>query len=66
MVKGKCPSGFEDVANDCPEWDKSCGCHGPVMQKGYVGWAAGATGPDVRVCLVSVFPNSFVSIFALT
>jgi cyclophilin family peptidyl-prolyl cis-trans isomerase len=45
-VKGSCPPGYESVPNDCPEWDKSCGCHGPVMTRGMVGWAAGATGPD--------------------
>jgi cyclophilin family peptidyl-prolyl cis-trans isomerase len=45
-VKGSCPPGYESVPNDCPEWDKSCGCHGPVMTRGMVGWAAGSTGPD--------------------
>jgi cyclophilin family peptidyl-prolyl cis-trans isomerase len=50
-VKGPCPAeqDAEDVPNDCPEWDKSCGCHGPVMTHGMVGWAAGATGPDFFV-----------------
>ena len=46
IPKGKCPVGFENVPNDCPSWDSKCGCHGPVMTKGMVGWAAGATGPD--------------------
>ncbi|KAL3912132.1 MAG: hypothetical protein SGILL_007005, partial [Bacillariaceae sp.] len=33
--------------NDCPAWDEHCGCHGPVMTKGAVAWAAGqAGGPD--------------------
>jgi hypothetical protein len=45
-VKGTCPQGSEGVPNDCPDWDKTCGCHGPVMTKGMVAWAAGATGPD--------------------
>jgi hypothetical protein len=46
-VKGSCPSGYETVPNDCPEWDEHCGCHGPVMTRGMVGWAAGsAGGPD--------------------
>jgi hypothetical protein len=45
-VKGTCPRGSEGVPNDCPDWDKTCGCHGPVMTKGMVAWAAGATGPD--------------------
>lgn len=45
-VKGICPAGSEKVPNDCPGWDKSCGCHGPVMKRGMVGWAAGQMGPD--------------------
>jgi hypothetical protein len=46
-VKGSCPSGSETVPNDCPEWDERCGCHGPVMTRGMVGWAAGSPGgPD--------------------
>jgi hypothetical protein len=45
-VKGTCPRGSEGVSNDCPDWDKSCGCHGPVLTRGMVAWAAGATGPD--------------------
>jgi hypothetical protein len=46
-IKGTCPPGFENVKNDCPAWDKQCGCHGPVMTKGAVAWAAGqAGGPD--------------------
>lgn len=44
--KGNCPAGYETVPNECPEWDTECNCHGPVMTKGMVGWAAGATGPD--------------------
>lgn len=44
---GPCPEGLDSVPNDCPEWDKNCGCHGPIMTKGAVGWAAGqAGGPD--------------------
>jgi cyclophilin family peptidyl-prolyl cis-trans isomerase len=45
-VKGSCPTGYETVKNDCPDWDKTCACHGPVMTRGMVGWAAGQTGPD--------------------
>jgi hypothetical protein len=46
-IKGTCPPGFENVKNDCPARDKQCGCHGPVMTKGAVAWAAGgAGGPD--------------------
>jgi hypothetical protein len=44
--RGECPPGFESVENTCPEWDLHCGCHGPIMTKGMVGWAAGETGPD--------------------
>lgn len=44
--KGVCPAGAEAVHNDCPPWDAECGCHGPVMRRGYVAWAAGKTGPD--------------------
>ena len=48
-VKGSCPTqgGAEKVRNNCPAWDKQCGCHGPVMTRGAVAWAAGqAGGPD--------------------
>lgn len=45
-IKGSCPSGAERVHNECPPWDAACGCHGPVMQRGYVAWAAGQMGPD--------------------
>ena len=45
-VKGSCPAGSESVKNDCPKWDVQCACHGPVMTRGMVGWAAGETGPD--------------------
>jgi cyclophilin family peptidyl-prolyl cis-trans isomerase len=45
-TKGSCPVGVESIRNECPPWDASCGCHGPVMTRGMVGWAAGKTGPD--------------------
>jgi len=46
-VRGLCPPGAEEVSNECPDWDKQCGCHGPVMTRGAVAWAAGdAGGPD--------------------
>ena len=49
-VLGTCPEGAESVKNDCPEWDKHCGCHGPVMTRGAIAWAAGqAGGPDFFV-----------------
>lgn len=45
-VKGSCPAGYENVKNECPKWDQHCSCHGPIMERGHVAWAAGATGPD--------------------
>lgn len=46
-VKGTCPRGAQDVPNECPSWDSQCGCHGPLMSRGAVAWAAGqAGGPD--------------------
>jgi len=47
--KGPCPAGYETVPNHCPDYDASCGCHGPVMTRGLVAWAAGKTGPDFFV-----------------
>lgn len=45
--KGRCPdAAAAAVPNHCPAWDAECGCHGPVMTRGMVGWAAGKTGPD--------------------
>ena len=44
--RGACPPGFETIENKCPEHDTKCGCHGPLMERGMVGWAAGKTGPD--------------------
>ena len=46
-ILGSCPPGAQKISNDCPPWDKDCGCHGPVMTRGAVAWAAGsAGGPD--------------------
>ncbi|KAL7566121.1 hypothetical protein ACA910_003894 [Epithemia clementina (nom. ined.)] len=45
--KGSCPPGMDTIKNgECPKWDPSCACHGPLMERGMVGWAAGKTGPD--------------------
>lgn len=44
--RGPCPAGMESIVNECPAWDPNCGCHGPLMERGMVGWAAGETGPD--------------------
>ena len=54
-VRGSCPPGSEGVDNDCPTWDQHCGCHGPVMTRGAVAWAAGeAGGPDF---FIDAYPN---------
>ena len=46
-VFGTCPEEYKTVKQDCPPHDPNCGCHGPVMVHGMVGWAAGtAGGPD--------------------
>jgi cyclophilin family peptidyl-prolyl cis-trans isomerase len=47
--RGPCPASVRDVHNDCPAWDTNCGCHGPIMTRGTVGWAGGGTGPDFFV-----------------
>lgn len=46
--KGTCPpGGATEEIGECPTWDPSCGCHGPIMTRGSVGWAAGTPGgPD--------------------
>mmetsp|Transcript_27639 Transcript_27639/g.56426 ORF Transcript_27639/g.56426 Transcript_27639/m.56426 type:complete len:319 (+) Transcript_27639:120-1076(+) len=51
---GPCPpnsSPSEDESKqthtrECPKHDPHCGCHGPIMTKGMVGWAGGGGGPD--------------------
>ena len=46
-VFGACPDEYKSDKQDCPPHDPSCGCHGPVMVHGMVGWAAGTSGgPD--------------------
>lgn len=41
-VLGECPEEFRGAPkHDCPEHDPNCGCHGPIMHRGMVGWAAG-------------------------
>ncbi|KAL7467980.1 hypothetical protein ACHAXS_008205 [Conticribra weissflogii] len=40
---------YESKRRTCPEHDPNCGCHGPVMTKGMVGWAGGGGGPDFFV-----------------
>lgn len=53
--KGPCPRGVDFKADfpgrECFEHDPNCGCHGPIMTKGMVGWAGGGTGPDFFIVL---------------
>eukprot|EP01013_Petalomonas_cantuscygni_P001601 TRINITY_DN11614_c0_g1_i1.p1 TRINITY_DN11614_c0_g1~~TRINITY_DN11614_c0_g1_i1.p1 ORF type:complete len:236 (+),score=16.75 TRINITY_DN11614_c0_g1_i1:124-831(+) len=45
--KGPCPPDARlDPNRRCPPHDPKCGCHGPIMSYGQVGWAGGGTGPD--------------------
>lgn len=46
VTKGVCPPGYDEKTDDCPPEQFACGCHGPTMTRGLVGWAAGKTGPD--------------------
>ena len=49
-VFGNCPAEYQNVTQVCPPHDPRCGCHGPVMVRGDVGWAGGtAGGPDFFV-----------------
>ena len=47
---GPCPiiNANYDIPNTkgCPPHDPNCGCHGPIMTRGMVGWAGGKAGPD--------------------
>jgi len=46
-TKGNCPVEYRGKSQPvCPKHDPDCGCHGPTMTKGMVGWAGGGTGPD--------------------
>ena len=50
VVKGDCPPGAsKDPNRQCPSHDPNCGCHGPIMKRGMVGWAGGSAGPDFFV-----------------
>ena len=55
---GPCPVADYKSAARCPAHDPNCGCHGPVMTRGMVGWAGGGGGPDF-------FINTFVSAASL-
>jgi len=45
-VLGPCPDENYKPKLKCPSHDPNCGCHGPIMTKGMVGWAGGGGGPD--------------------
>ncbi|EOD29086.1 hypothetical protein EMIHUDRAFT_113875 [Emiliania huxleyi CCMP1516] len=51
VEKGGCPDGVPPPTDRkrCPSHDPKCGCHGPLMGKGMVGWAGGSAGPDFFV-----------------
>ena len=54
VVKGDCPAGVvPDGKRACPKHDPNCGCHGPIMSKGMVGWAGGSAGPDLFIYTAS-------------
>lgn len=46
VALGPCPVEDYVPKSKCPAHDPHCGCHGPVMTKGMVGWAGGGAGPD--------------------
>jgi len=46
VVLGPCPNPDYKPKSKCPAHDPNCGCHGPIMTKGMVGWAGGGGGPD--------------------
>eukprot|EP00551_Chaetoceros_affinis_P011566 CAMPEP_0203662310 /NCGR_PEP_ID=MMETSP0090-20130426/319_1 /ASSEMBLY_ACC=CAM_ASM_001088 /TAXON_ID=426623 /ORGANISM="Chaetoceros affinis, Strain CCMP159" /LENGTH=288 /DNA_ID=CAMNT_0050525075 /DNA_START=18 /DNA_END=884 /DNA_ORIENTATION=+ len=45
-ILGECPEEMKGKKHDCPPHDPNCGCHGPIMKKGMIAWAAGKGGPD--------------------
>ena len=51
---GPCPLENFKPKNKCPDHDPNCGCHGPIMKKGMVGWAGGGGGPDF---FINTFKN---------
>lgn len=46
VLLGPCPIENYTPELECPEHDPKCGCHGPIMTKGMVGWAGGGNGAD--------------------
>jgi hypothetical protein len=56
ISKGPCPNGVDGAAvykdRTCFPHDPQCGCHGPIMHRGMVGWAGGrGGGPDFFIYL---------------
>jgi hypothetical protein len=50
VEKGPCPAGATlDPNRKCVARDPDCGCHGPIVTRGMVGWASGGAGPDFFV-----------------
>ena len=50
LAKGPCPPGAVlDPNRACFAHDPNCGCHGPIMTRGMVGWAGGGAGPEFFV-----------------
>jgi cyclophilin family peptidyl-prolyl cis-trans isomerase len=45
-ILGDCPEEVKSLTHKCPEHDPNCKCHGPVMERGMIGWAGGGAGPD--------------------
>ena len=37
-ILGDCPEEFKGLKHDCPKHDPNCGCHGPMMTRGMIGW----------------------------
>ena len=59
--KGPCPSGVTlDPGRKCFAHDPDCGCHGPIMTKGMVGWAGGgkSSSQGGRCALTALSPLS--------
>lgn len=46
VLLGTCPLADWKPTRPCPAHDPECGCHGPIMTRGMVGWAGGGSGPD--------------------
>ena len=58
VTLGPCPIDNYVPKNKCPDHDPNCGCHGPVMTKGMVGWAGGG----VSRCLCNVYALSVLQL----